>query len=985
ACRAAFLASELEPAAEWRQEAGAGPETSAPSDAARPQSLEEIQNWLVAHLAASLRIAPSGIDASQPVTRYGLDSLAAIELAHGIEDKLGVTLPMASLLQSSSIAELAAQALAQLNDGRALSRPPVAAASESADEHPLSYGQRALWFLHQLAPESAAYNLSFAARVRSALDVAALRRSVQTLADRHPSLRTTFETNQGEPRQRVHARAELSFREEDAALWDEAELRERTAEESRRPFDLERGPLLRVVLFKLPAREHLLLVTAHHVVADSWSLGVLAHELGLVYESERDGVPAPLAPLPIQYGDYARRQADTLAGPAGERLRAYWQRQLGGGSDATLYTVLLAAFQTLLHRYTGQQDILVGSPTTGRSRSDLAGLVGYFVNPLVMRADFSARPTFAELLRQVRQTVLDAFEHDDYPFPLLVEQLQPERDPSRSPLFQAMFILHKAHLPEHDTLASFALGRAGVETRLGGLRVESVALKNEIAQFDITLMLAEEGGSLAASLEYNTDLFDEATIARMAGHYRTLLESVVADPRRNVSALPILTGPERRRLLVDWNRTEAEYAPAQTIHRLFEAQAQKTPESDAVVCGRERVSYRELNRRANRVAHHLRRLGVGPEARVGVCLERTPDLLAALLGVLKAGGAYIPLDPTYPKERVAFMLEDGQAAVLLTQSHLLARLPAQGRVLCLDEARDRLARESVENPAGAATPDNLAYVIYTSGSTGRPKGVAIAHRSALALIDWSRGVFTDADLAGTLASTSICFDLSIFELFLPLACGHKVILADNALGLAGLPAAAEVTLINTVPSAMTELLRLREIPASVRVVNLAGEPLPNHLAQQIYRRGAVEKVFNLYGPSEDTTYSTFALIERGGDEAPPIGRPISNSQAYVLDSHLNPAPVGVPGELYVGGAGLARGYLNRPGLTAERFVPHPFSHAPGARLYRTGDLVRHTASGELQYLGRIDQQVKLRGFRIELGEVEAALNSWPTWWPGRAW
>ncbi|MDX6502481.1 MAG: hypothetical protein QOG23_5745, partial [Blastocatellia bacterium] len=967
ACRAAFLASELSSVAEWRQEAGAESETAAPPVVTRPQGLEEIQNWLVSHLAASLRIDPSGINAFQPVTRYGLDSLVAIELVHSIENKLGVTLPMASLLQSSSIAELAAQALAQLSAGPAQPEPAVALASEFGNEHPLSYGQRALWFLHQLAPESAAYNLSFGARVRSTLDVAVLRRSMQVLVDRHPSLRTTFEANQGEPIQHVHARVELSFREEDAALWNETELQERMAEESRRPFNLERGPLLRVVVFKRPAQEHLILMTAHHVVADSWSLGVLAHELGLVYESERNGVRAPLAPLPLQHGDYARREADALAGFEGKRLRAYWQKQLGGdlplldlptdrqrpalqtyrgtshhftldgglsqalkklglASDATLYMILLAAFQALLHRYTGQQDILVGSPTTGRNRSDLAGLIGYFVNPLVMRADFSARPTFAELLQQMRQTVLGAFEHQDYPFPLLVEQLQPERDPSRSPLFQAMFILHKAHLLEHDTLTSFALAHGGVETRLGGLRVESVPLRNEIAQFDVTLMLAEEGGSLAASLEYNTDLFDETTIARMAGHYRMLLESIVIDPRCLVSALPILTEPERRQLLVDWNRTEAEYASSQTINQLFEAQAQKTPGADALVCGHERLSYRELNRRANRLAHHLRRLGVGPEVRVGVCVERTADLLVALLGVLKAGGAYIPLDPSYPKGRLAFMLEDGQATVLLTQSHLLARLPEHGRrVICLDETRDDLPHEIVENLTPTATPDNLAYVIYTSGSTGIPKGVAIGHRSALALIDWSRGVFTAEDLAGTLASTSICFDLSIFELFLPLACGHKIILADNALCLADLPAAAEVTLINTVPSAMTELLRVQEIPASVKVVNLAGEPLPNHLVQQIYQRGAVEKVFNLYGPSEDTTYSTFALIEEGSHEAPSIGRPISNTEAYVLDGHLEPVPIGVAGELYVGGAGLARGYLKRPQLTAERFIPHPFS------------------------------------------------------------
>ncbi|MGB9181613.1 MAG: amino acid adenylation domain-containing protein, partial [Pyrinomonadaceae bacterium] len=1013
ACRVAFLQSTLETLAEWQSQITSENESLLSTADPTPQSIEEVEAWLLSHMAARLGVNPSEIEVNQPITRYGLDSLIAIELMHSIESNLGVTLPMVNLLQSSSIAELATEVFAQLTAEPAHPRARITPSVELSAEHPLSQGQKALSFLHQLAPESAAYNLAFAANIRGALNPSSLHRSLQALVARHASLRTTFIKGQGEPVQRIHERMDVCFEEEDASAWSESALNERLVAEAHRPFDLEKGPVLRVILLRRSTQEHVLLLVVHHIAVDFWSLGVIVQELGALYEAERLSTPATLSTPSLQYTDYARWQSEMLAGPEGERLWSYWQKQLSGelpslnlltdrprppvqtysgasesfqlneeltrslkelshAHGATLYMTLLAAFQVLLGRYTGQEDILVGSPTTDRSWSDLAGVVGYFVNPVVLRGNLSGNPPFEEFLQQVRETVLSAFTHQDYPFALLVERLQPEHDASRSPLFQTMFILHKAHLLDQENLASFALGRTGAQIKLGDLLLESVSLEKRVAQFDLTLMMAEVEGVLVGSIQYNSDLFTAATISRMKGHFRMLLEGVVASPQQPLASLPLLTQAEQHQLLVEWNETASDYSLDQSIHRLFEAQAERTPDAVALIYEHERLTYVELNRRANQVARHLRALGIGPEVRVGILMERSVEMVVALLGVLKAGGAYVPLDPMYPHERITFMLEDAQVAVLLAQRRVMGTQPEHGKpVVCLDTEWDALAVLDDENLAHNVTSANLAYLIYTSGSTGRPKGVAIEHRSALALLEWSTRIFTEKDLAGVLASTSICFDLSIFELFVTLCSGGRVILADNALHLAALNAANEVTLINTVPSAMTELLRAGHVPASVQTVNLAGEPLQHHLVQQIYGQETIQRVFNLYGPSEDTTYSTFALMK--SSEPPTIGRPISNTEIYLLDHHLQPVPVGVPAQLYIGGDGLARGYLHRPDLTARSFIPHPFSAEAGERLYRTGDLARYLEDGQIEFLGRVDQQVKIRGFRIELGEIEAAL------------
>ncbi|MEH1814618.1 MAG: amino acid adenylation domain-containing protein [Nostoc sp.] len=978
------------------------------------------QPLLISHLqeqvAQVLRIAPAELNPQQSLSTLGLDSLMAIEIKNDIETNLGVVLPITQFLQSPNIEQLAIATLTQLTS---TSIRTIAAVSSIGTEHPLSYGQRALWFLHQLAPTSPIHNIASAVRVQ-ALDILALQRAFQILVERHPALRTTFDTVQGEPIQQIHEHISIDFLQENASNWSKNRLNEQLLKEAYRPFNLKQGPLLRVSLFTQSSQEHILLLVIHHIVSDFWSLAVLVQELGILYQAQKTNTPAALAPLTLQYTDYVRSQAEMLASPEGEKLWAYWQKQLAGElpvlnlrtdqprppvqtyqgavhtfklsktltqeikaisriHETTLYTTLLAAFQVLLYRYTDQEDILVGSPTTGRNRAELAGLLGYFVNPVVMRANLAGNPTFEAFLNQVRSTVLDAFAHQDYPFAQLVERLQPIREPSRSPIFQAMFVLQKAYLLNDEGLTSFALGETGVRMNLGELELESFALQQRVAQFDLTLMMAEVEGGLTASFEYNTDLFTAATINRLASHFQTLLESIVAQPKQCIANLLILTATEQHQLLVEWNDTQTNYSEDQCIHELFAAQVERTPDAIAVVFGNKQLTYRELNNQANQLAQYLEQLGVQPEVMVGICVERSLDMVVGLLGILKAGGVYIPLDPTYPQERLAFMLEDTNVPVLLTQQRLVKQLPAHtAKVICLDSDWTNLVGKNTDNPNSSVNPDNLAYVIYTSGSTGKPKGVAIQHRSTVTFINWAIATFAPEHLTGVLASTSLCFDLSVFELFVPLCCGGRVILSENALHLPTLPAAKDVTLINTVPSAIAELLRINGIPASVQTINLAGEPLSNVLVQQLYQQETIHQVFNLYGPSEDTTYSTFTLVKKGTNNTPTIGRPIDQTQVYILDYHLQPVPVGVAGELHISGAGLARGYLNRPDLTAEKFILNPFnnpkSKIQNPKLYKTGDLARYLPDGNIEYLGRIDNQVKIRGFRIELGEIEAVLS-----------
>jgi amino acid adenylation domain-containing protein len=1074
ACRQRFLSDALEVLGGWRASssaaaadfasatdsasAGAGVTTTgagaAPTDAGFVlKGATEIEAWLVAHVAARFGVEVSAVDANQPLTRYGFDSLAAIELMHAVETQTGVSLSMSAVLQNTTLAQIAAEAAALMSapdkdaanrqglgstprrmqgaDRRGVASPEKRVmknehaaetnagptdlldllAGESGDGYNTflpSFAQQRFWFLDQLEPGNPLYNIPAVVRIGGNLNVAAMEQALTEIVRRHESLRTTFRTLDAHPVQVVGLPFAVHVQVEDLSALPEAERDAAAVQlllaKAREPFDLARGPLLRPALVRTGPAEYLFSLTMHHIVSDGWSFGVLIREVITLYEAFVAGKPSPLPELEIQYPDYALWQREWLQGDALDEQLAYWKRQLaappvlelpgdrrrppvqsfagavhqtripaplyeslhalGRREGVTLFMTLLAGFKALLWRYTGQDDLVVGTPVAGRTRVEMEPLIGLFVNTLALRTDLSGDPTFGELLARVRGTALGAYAHQDVPFEKLVEELQPERSLSHAPIFQVMIMLQNTPRPAL-TMAGLPLGRVDVDTAT--------------AKFDLTLLLEERDGGITAQWEYSTDLFDAETVERMAGHFETLLEGAAADPTRRISGLPLLSEAERRHITIDFNETRRAYPPALRIDELFEAQAAHTPDAVALVYEGERLTYAELNARAEQVTHRLRELGVGSESRVGVLLGRTPALVAALLGVMKAGAAYVPLDPDYPQERVRFMLEDAAVSALVTQSALLSRLPEQDApVLCID-AQVVTATDTAEAPSAravsAAGPDSLAYVIYTSGSTGTPKGMAIEHRSVSTLLHWAHETFSAEELSGVLASTSICFDLSIFELFAPLTCGGSVILADNALALASHPAASEVTLINTVPSAMAELVRGGSVPESVLTVNLAGEPLKRALVEQVYAGTQAARVLNLYGPSEDTTYSTFAIVARGAVGEPTIGRPVANTQAYLLDRHLRLVPRGAVGELYLGGEGLSRGYLNRPALTAERYVPDSFSGEPGARLYRTGDLARWRRNGELEFLGRADHQVKVRGFRIELGEVEAALSA----------
>ncbi|HEX8273687.1 MAG TPA: amino acid adenylation domain-containing protein [Longimicrobiaceae bacterium] len=943
------------------------------------------------------------VGAEESFFELGGHSLLATRVVSRVREAFGVELPLREVFAAPTLAGMAGRIEALRGAGAA---PPISIGRAPRDRPlPLSFAQQRLWVLDRIEPGSPAYNLPVALRVRGPLDAAALRAALDGLARRHETLRTTFAERGGVPVQVVHAPARVALPTVDLRGVQDAagEAARLAGAEARRPFDLARGPLLRATLLRTGDEEAVVLFTVHHVASDGWSWQLFVREVSALYAAQLRGKEARLPELPVQYADFAVWQRAWLSGETLEEHVGWWRAQLAGApallelptdrprpavpgnaagriavrleagvaaglralsrrEGATPFMTLLAAWQLLLARWSGQDDVLVGTPIAGRNRLETEGLIGFFVNTLVLRADLSGDPGFSGLLRQVRERTLGAYQHQALPFEKLVEELGVERSLVHTPLFQAMLVL------QNDEPG---------EPRLGDAVVESLETGAPAAKFDLVLALEEVGGGIRGALEFRSELWDAVTVERMAGHFLAVLAGVVAAPGARTSELELMGAEERRQVLEKWNRTGADFPADRCIHQLFEAQAERTPDAVAVVFERESLTYRELNRRANRLAHHLVRLGVGPESRVGVCLERSDGLVAALLAVLKAGGAYVPLDPAYPAARLEFTLADAAVAVLLTQRSLRGAVPVpdEVRVVEVDADAEEIARESAENPASAAGPDNLAYLIYTSGSTGTPKGVAIEHRSTVALLAWASGVYSAEELDGVLAATSVCFDLSVFELFLPLCRGGRVVLVENALAVARSAAAGQVRLVNTVPSAIAALLGSGGLPAGVRTVNLAGEPLRPELVDALYARGGIERVFDLYGPSEDTTYSTWALRRPGGPAT--IGRPIANTRAYVLDAHGAPMPVGVPGELHLGGAGVARGYLGRPELTAGRFVPDPFGGAPGARLYRTGDRARWLASGELEYLGRLDEQVKIRGFRIEPGEVESVLTSLP--------
>jgi amino acid adenylation domain-containing protein len=870
---------------------------------------------------------------------------------------------------------------------------------------PTSFAQERLWFIDRLEPGSAVYNLSVARRLGGALDEVALQRALGEIVRRHEALRTVFSEVDGAPVQVIAPFSGFTLPVEDLSALGEADreaaVEQRAGEEARRPFDLAAGPLFRAALLRLGAEEHVLLLSMHHIVSDGWSTGVLFRELSALYAAYHGGGESPLPELAVQYADYAVRQRAQLAGEELDRQLAYWKEHLTGApgllelptdrprpavqtyqgatvpvelsaellerlqalgqsEGATLYMVLLSAFQVLLGKYAGSEDVVVGSPIAGRTRREVEELIGFFVNTLVLRTDLSGGPSFREVLGRVREATLGAYAHQDVPFEKLVAELQPERSLSHSPLFQVMFALQNAE--------------DGGST-LPGLSVSGVGAAREIAKFDLSLTLGATPQGLRGGLNYATDLFERGTVERMLLHLERVLEQVAADADVRLSRLELLGESERALVLEEWNRTEADYPADRCIHELFEAQAARTPDAVAIEFEGDALSYAELNERANRLAHHLAGLGVGPEVRVGICLERGPEMIVSVLAVLKAGGAYVPLDPAYPAERLAFVLADAAVPVLVTQESLRAALPAGDgvAVVSVDGDGARIAAESAENPARGVSPDHLAYVIHTSGSTGTPKGVMVPHRGVPNLAYAQARRFGIDGTSRLLQFASFSFDAAVAEVFDALLAGATLVMASREAllpgeGLLETLRRGRVT-VATLPPSVLAILPPDDLP-ELRTVVSAGEAVD---AATVERWSVGRAFVNAYGPTEVTVCATSAACEADG-RAPSIGRALENVRVYVLDAAGGPAPVGVPGELYVGGAGGVRGYLGRPGLTAERFVPDAFGGESGARLYRTGDRVRWSARGELEYLGRVDQQVKVRGFRIEPGEIEGALR-----------
>jgi amino acid adenylation domain-containing protein len=975
-------------------------------------SLEEV----LAEISATvLGLGCVGIDDN--FFQLGGDSLLAMQLLSRIREATHVEVPFRSFFETPTVADIARHIATIHQAMPVLPEPPLYSVLRDGPL-PLSYAQQRLWFLEQLGLSRHAYHLLDAIRLCGPLHVVALEQSFQEMVRRHEVLRTTFTNVAGQPCQVIGPATGFSVSvvdlQERAQAEQEAQVHALAQEDVQRAFDLERGPLLRATLVQLAEEEYVLLLTMHHIVSDGWSHDVFWREVAVLYAALTTGQSASLPVLAFQYADFAHWQQQWLQSENLDTQLAYWTQQLTGMSPlqlptdhprptvqtfrgarhsltlsptltqalkmlsqqygVTLFMTLLAAFQTLLHRYTGQDDIVVGSLVANRNRVEIEGLIGFFVNTLVLRTNLSGDPGFQELLERVREVTLGAYEHQDVPYEKLLEELRLPRDLSRNPLFQVLFVLHNT---PQQTL------------ELSGLTVSPLEIDPGTARFDVTLEFWETPEGLRGRFEYSTDLFEVVTIVRMAGHLQTLLEGIVAHPEQCLSRLPLLTTDEQHRLLVEWNATTVPLPDNQCLQHVFETRVARTPDAVAVVCGDAALTYHELNRRANQVAHYLQTLGVGPEMLVGLCIERSLAMVVGLLGILKAGAAYVPLDPTYPPERLALMLEDAQPSVVLTQERIIESLPAHGaQMVCLDAHWPIITQYSDENPISGATADNAAYVLYTSGSTGNPKGVLGVHRATLNALAWMWHAYPFVRHEVCCQKTSISFGDSIQELFGPLLQGIPIVLIPDDL-LKELPrfvrtlALHRVTRLILVPSLLRVLLDtysdLQDRLPSLKLWFAGGEALSSDLWQR-FREGLPHShLINLYGASEasdDTTWYDTSLAPRALASMP-IGRSIANTQVYVLDQHLQPVPIGIPGELYVGGAGLTRGYLHRPELTAERFIPHPFSHESGARLYKTGDVVRYRPDGHLEYQGRLDHQVKLRGIRIELGEIEAALVRHP--------
>ena len=894
--------------------------------------------------------------------------------------------------------------------GLSLSSAIIVPQRRDTDRFPLSFAQERLWFMDQLQPNTPLYNIPDTHSFKGPLDLDALQRSLTEIVRRHEILRTTFQMVDGQPVQVIAPPQPRAVPVIDISHLPDAErtaeARRLADEESTQPFDISCGPLFRMQLVRLAEEDHLLLFTMHHIISDGWSLQVMASELGTLYEAYKSGQTSPLPELLIQYVDFAVWQREWMQGEVLEKQLSYWREQLGedltelelpfdyarparqsfrGDAEgielnakltprmkeiareqgATLFMTLLAAFNVLLWRYTGQEDLSVGTPIANRTRAETENLIGFFVNTLVLRTKMNASSSFRDLLEQVRETTLGAYDHQDVPFEKLVEELQPERNLNRNPLFQVLFALQDSG-----------------ELKLSGLELTWMDTKNEISKFDLSFYIHDTPTGFYCWFEYDRDLFERATMARMLKHFEVLLERIATNPDAKLSELEILTQAERDQLW-EWNQTATDYGREQCIHQIFEAHAAQQPQAVAVIDGERQLTYEELNQRANQLAHFLRSKGVGPDVRVGVLLERSLEFDVAVLGILKAGGAYVPLDVTYPKQRLQFMLEDAGMRLLLTELDQSEVVTEATEVVYLDKAEDLFVNESRENPENLTTSDGLAYVMYTSGSTGQPKGVAVRHCAINRLVRATN--YGELDNTCRLSQGSnVSFDASTWETWGALLNGGALIVLSKETVLSPLELKRVISKqqINTLwltTSLFNQMAQsIPEAFASLRYMFFGGEAGDPQAAKRVLERGRPQHMINAYGPTENTTFATCYEVSEvaAGARSLPIGRVVSNTEVWVLDRQMQLVPVGVTGELYIGGDGLAREYLGQPVLTAEKFVPNPYSTKPGARLYRTGDMVRYLTDGNLDFLKRRDHQVKIRGFRVELGEIEAAIEQY---------
>ncbi len=1005
---------------------------------------EMLVAYIQEQLAKAIGIEPSQIKIEQPFNYMGIDSLTAIKLRNKLRADLKVDISTVEFMADSNTVSLVKIITERIVDIEANTSFSVQRYVSNSQSYPLSYGQQGLWFLYQLAPESAAYNIAFTARIRSSLNIPALQRACQKLIVRHPTLRTTFEQKGDRVWQTVHENQQVDIDLIDASSWNWDKLNEEVVDSYKRPFDLEKGPVVRVSLFTRSEQDYIFLLNLHHIVVDGFSAGILLNDLRLLYQSENTGRTLSLPEINWQYQDFVRWQKDTVVSPVGENLWSYWKNQLAGNlsplelsskksqisipkyqgstytfeltpeltlklkkmalaEGVTLYMTLLAVFQVLLYRYTGQEDIVIGSPIEGRSKSEFIKTVGFFVNVIALRSNIASNLSFSELLTQVRQTVLDAIAHQDYPSTLLVEKLQLEQNLSLTRLLRVSFNLMKLQEIGEDIELS-VYSNAKAKENWGGLRLEPFVLSQQEGQNDLIFDMMETKESLVGLFRYNTELFDAETISRMAGHFQTLVESVVIDSSQRISSLPLMKKSEQQNLLKKSSNTPIQYSQSLCIHQLFEAQVKKTPNAIAVEFHNKKLTYQELNQYANQLARYLRRLGVKPEVLVGIHIERSLEMMIGLWGILKAGGAYVPLDPAYPQERLSLMLSDSQVSVLLTQERLEKNFSASDsdiEIVCLDRDWNKISQESNANPENHNHSTNLAYVIYTSGSTGKPKGVMIEHQSLVNFTQIAKIEYKITKSDRILQFASISFDTATEEIYPCLTSGATLILRSEEM-VASVPQFLQrcqemkLTVLD-LPTAywhqwMAELETVNlNTPESLRLVIIGGEQvhsdkvavwqkLLGDLAPQGGRANRLTLV-NTYGPTEATIVATSYKLETSAsvnlNRPIPIGKAIGNVGVYIVDRHLNIVPIGVKGELCIGGANVARGYLNRPSLTQEKFIPNPFNKEAGDYLYKTGDLARYLDDGNIEFLGRIDSQVKIRGFRVEIGEIEALLDKHP--------